>query len=230
MELFKMPGVIPYEFNRNDCIIRQGDKVDYLYYLVSGTVYRIMITEKGDEIIFEVRDSKTAKNPMQAFIGVLVLYSSGTSTNHFVAKSKCYGYKIPKEVFLKYVQDKPDMLTDLLHLAMCEYHRVTSSLQARQEGKVANRLCDFLLKNLVKDQGQLLIGKKYNNAEISRFLGIHKVTVARILKALKEEGIILKDKEGIKILDEKKLEMYAKADRSLAYKKECHKTEHLQSV
>ena len=52
---------------------------------------------------------------------------------------------------------------------------------------------------------------------MSRFLGIHKVTVAKIIKALKMEGIIDKEKEGIVILDKDKLASYAKAEKTIDY-------------
>ncbi|MCO1600693.1 Crp/Fnr family transcriptional regulator [Desulfosporosinus nitroreducens] len=215
MDLLKMPGVVYCEFKKKSYIIRQGEKVDSIYYLVSGTCYRTAITEKGDEIIYGVKESNN--NLIYSLLGVLVLYSDGISTNQFVARSNCCCYKIPKEVFFQYVQDKPEILTQMLYMAMWELRELAGSFQARQEGKVANRLCNLLLKNAQTNQGKRLIDKGYSNSEISRFLGIHKVTVARILRVLKEEGIIDKQKEGIIILDEKRLENYAKAEKMMDY-------------
>ncbi|MGI6227073.1 MAG: helix-turn-helix domain-containing protein, partial [Peptococcales bacterium] len=65
---------------------------------------------------------------------------------------------------------------------------------------------------------KLLIKKAYSNTRISQFLGIHKVTVSKILKVLKEEGIIEKGKEGIIILDERQLASYAKSEKIMDYK------------
>lgn len=215
MDLLIMPGVLYCEFRKNDYIIRQGEKVDFLYYLISGTCYRTTITEKGDEIINGVKESNN--NFIHALLGVLVLYSDGISRNQFIARSKCCCYKIPKEIFFEYVQDKPDILTQLLKMTMWEHRELAGSFQARQEGKVANRLCNLLLKNAQTKQGKRLIDKEYSNSTISRFLGIHKVTVARILRVLKDEGIIDKQKEGIIILDEKRLKDYAKAEKTMNY-------------
>ncbi|TGE34968.1 Crp/Fnr family transcriptional regulator [Desulfosporosinus fructosivorans] len=215
MDLLKIPGVVYCEFKNNGYIIRQGEKVDSIYYLVSGTCYRTSITEKGDEIIYGVKESN--KSLVHSLLGVLVLYCDGISSNHFIARSKCCCYKIPKEIFLQYVQDKPDLLTELLYLAMWELRELAGSFQARQEGKVANRLCKLLLIKAQTIQGKRLINKGYSNSEISRFLGIHKVTVARILRVLKDEGIIDKQKEGIIILDEDRLDNYAQAEKMMDY-------------
>lgn len=215
MDLRKIPGVVYCEFKNNGYIIRQGEKVDFIYYLVSGTCYRKTITEKGDEIIYGVKESN--KSLVHSLLGVLVLYSDGISSNHFIARSKCCCYKIPKEIFFEYVQDKPDVLTQILHMAVRGYRELAGSFQARQEGKVANHLCNLLLKNAQIKQGKRLIDKEYSNSKLSQFLGIHKVTVSRILRVLKDEGIIDKQKEGIIILDEKRLENYAKAEKMMDY-------------
>lgn len=216
MDLLKRPDVTLCEFKKGDYIIRQGEKVEFLYLLVSGTCRRTTITEKGDEIIFGIK--KPSDDIIRSLVGVLVLYSNGISANDFIADTKCNCYRIPKQTFLGYVQDKPDILNRLIHLAMEGSRELASSFQARQEGKVANRLCELLLKNAQQRQGKLLVSKEYSNLnQISRFLGVHRVTVARIIKALKEEGVIYKEEDGIVILDKEKLISYAKADRIIDY-------------
>lgn len=214
MELLKMDGVVKCEFEKGSYIIRQGDKMDSLYYLVSGTCYRTLITERGDEIIYGIKESN---NYIHSMLGVLTLFSNGISAYHFIAKSKCCCYKIPKEAFFQYVQDDADILSQLLHMATDNIRELVDSLQARNEGKVGNRLCKFLLSNAQDMQGVLLVSKGYSNATISKFLGIHKVTVAKILRALKEEGIIRKGKDGIVILNENKLTGYANDEKIIDY-------------
>ncbi|MEG6522322.1 Crp/Fnr family transcriptional regulator [Desulfotomaculum sp. 1211_IL3151] len=216
MDLLKQPGVVRCEFKKGEYIIRQEENVQFLYYLEKGTCHRTTFTEKGDEIIFGVK--KPSPKFIQSLVGVLILYSDGISMSNFIADSNCSCYKIPKDTFLQYVQDKPDILNELIFMAMRELRELANSFQARQEGKVANRLCAQLLKNSQTKQGKLLVNKDYSNlTKMGRFLGIHKVTVAKIIKALKEEGIIDKEKEGIVILDEIQLASYAKGEKTINY-------------
>lgn len=213
--LLQHPNVVSCEFKKGDYIIRQGEEILYLYYLVSGTCYRTTFTEKGDEIIYGIKKSNKS---FQSLIGVMLLYSSGISKNNFIARNNCKCYKIPKDVFLNYVKDKPDVLNELLYMVMKEYEDLIDSFQARQEGKISNYLCNQLLKNAKEYQGKLLVNKDFSSqATISRFLGIHKVTVAKIIKALKDQGIIDREKNGIVILDQKRLESYAKGEQILDY-------------
>lgn len=214
--LLKNPKVVLCEFKKGDYIIRQGEEIELLYYLESGTCHRTAFTEKGDEVIFGVK--KASDSFIKSVLGVLILYSNGIASHNFIADCKCRCYRIPKKIFLEYVQDKPDILNELISMAMTELRELASSFQARQEGKVANRLCDQLLKNAQHKEGKILVNKDYSNlTKMSRFLGIHRVTVAKIIKALKEEGIIDKDEAGIVILDEKQLARYAKGEKTIDY-------------
>ena len=64
----------------------------------------------------------------------------------------------------------------------------------------------------------MLVNKTYSNyGEISKFLGIHKVTVARIMKSLKEKGLIKIDKDGIIILDQEELAEFAQGNKLISY-------------
>ncbi|MEG6616728.1 Crp/Fnr family transcriptional regulator [Peptococcaceae bacterium 1198_IL3148] len=216
--MLELTDVVSCEFKKGEYIIRQGEKIQFLYYLASGSCYRTTFTEKGDEIIFGVKEASN-NSFIECMLGVLILYTDNeTSVNNFIAKTNCSCYKIPKETFLQYVQDKPNILTQLVSMAMAELRELTSSFQARQEGKVANRLCELLLKNSQQKQGRLLVNKDYSNhTKISQFLGIHKVTVAKIIKALKEEGVISKERAGIVILDKDRLTAYAQAEKTIEY-------------
>jgi len=215
VELLKMPGVTYCEFKKGSTIIQQDEKVEYVYYLTGGTCYRMKITEKGDEIIFGIKEPNQR---IYSLIGVLVVFGDGFTDSRFVAKTTCYCYKIPKKVLLHYISDKPDILMQLLKMAMMEYRRLSLMFQARQKGKIGNWFCALLLAGAKDINGKLWANKAYsNNAEVSRLLGIHKVTVAKIIKKLKEDGIINKCKEGIEIIDQEQLMNYANFECNLKY-------------
>ena len=210
-----MPGVTYCEFKKGSTIIGQGEKIEHVYYLTGGICYRVKITEKGDEIIFGIKEPNKF---IYSLLGVLVVLGDGFTESYFVAKTKVYCYKIPKEVLLHYLADKPDILMELLKMAMTDYRRLSLAFQARQKGKIGNLLCILLLDNAKDINGRLWANEIYNNsAEVSRFLGVHKVTVAKIIKSLKEDGIINKCKEGIEITDQEGLMKYANFEYDLKY-------------
>ena len=68
MDLIKMPGVHFEKIKKGTVFIKQGEPVEYLYYLTKGYFYRVMTTIKGDEVIYSI---KSANDDLaQCLIGV----------------------------------------------------------------------------------------------------------------------------------------------------------------
>ena len=67
------------------------------------------------------------------------------------------------------------------------------------------------------EQG-LFVSKKFTNVEMSKFLSVHKVTVARILRALKDEETVVRVPEGLILQKPEKLRQYAENSVELKYK------------
>lgn len=214
--LLKRPGVVGCKFKKGDYIIKHGEEIKSIYYLAKGSCYRTAFTEKGSEIIYSIKNSSGSF--VHSLLGVLILYSDGVSITNFIARTNCDCYKIPKEIFFEYVRDKADILNQILSMAMREYRDLICFYQARQAGTVANFLCSQLLKNVRKEQQEAPGANDYNSIKkLSGLLGVHKVTVAKIFKALREEGVINKDGKNIVILDEKQLARYAKGEETIKY-------------
>lgn len=121
----------------------------------------------------------------------------------------CEGYLIPKEAFYEYASDNAELLNHLLDAMLDEYVRLLHNYQSRQEFSVANRLCQFLLEYSEPNQDNTVRRVSVKNVDLAGFLGVHKVTVARIIKSLKEGGCLERRKEGLFIIDVPQLERYA---------------------
>ena len=106
----------------------------------------------------------------------------------------------------------------LLRMAMDYYQELMADFQSRQEGRVANRLCQLLLQDSYFTNGQLCVSKNYTHGQLGAFLGIHKVTVSRILRTLREEGVLTKTAHDLVITDPLRLRRYADGVEKLNYK------------
>ena len=205
-------------FKKGDYLITAGEQIGWAYYLVEGTVYRERTTATGYESIL---NSKTGSHVVQSLIGILIFYKreqTDISADDFIAKTDCVCYKIPKETCMKYIREHPDLMEELLRCALDEYNKVMDLFEAKREGNVSGKLCKFLMEHNTKTKHGLLVPKKYTNVEIAKFLSVHKVTVARILRVLKEEGQIERTSEGLLIKYPEELQMYAEQKKILDYK------------
>ena len=212
-----LPGVIQCRFKRGDYLIRSGERVEYIYYLLQGTVYRESVTATGTETILS---SKISGNIVQSLVGILILYRrpyEGISNNDFIAHTNCVCYRIPVDVCMEYLRRHPALLEDVVRVSMDEYMHLMALFQAKRDGCVAGRLCSLLLERARETEQGLLVSKKFTNVEMSKFLSVHKVTVARILHVLKEEEVVIRTPKGLILNNPEKLQQYAENQLELKY-------------
>lgn len=203
-------------FKKGETILRQGERTEYLYLLKSGSCYRYLFTDKGDTIIYEI---KKPDGTLNSLIGVLTMYNQEDASHFtFVARTKCECLCIPAGDFVKWAADKPTVQNELVCLAMTYYNELRIAYQSHQEGRIANRLCRILLDCSAYSESGLVITKKYNFSEMAAMLGIHPVTVSRIIRSLCEERILIKEPDALRIANMEKLLRYASNKEPLIYK------------
>ncbi|MGE4274354.1 MAG: Crp/Fnr family transcriptional regulator [Desulfitobacterium sp.] len=212
MNLKDIPMKTYCEFKKGEHIIHQQEKIDYVYIITSGICYRTHISETGAEILYGIKRANTG---LESVIGILVLFNGGISTSNFVAHTKCCCYKVPYETFYQYVISQQDLCVEMLHLAMKEYRAVTERFHAQSHKNNFGLLCKLLLDHSSIVDGKRSVEVGYNNKLLSEYLGIHQVTVSKMLKFLKEDGVIKKETKGIVILDESKLSRYVNEDKTM---------------
>ena len=217
-----LPGVTQCRFKRGDVLIHAGEQVEYIYYLLKGTVYREMLTEAGYESILGI---KAGDGVASSLVGILVLYrpkEPGVSRYNFVASTNCVCYRIPKAVCMQYIRSHPDLMESLVRTAMEEYNHLLDLFQSKREGGVAARLCAFLLEHSYDTEDGRFVAKKHSNVEISKFLSVHKVTIARIMRVLKEQGCVVRTSKGLLLQNITLLTEYAQQEKQLDYKYAVH--------
>ncbi|MBO5114882.1 MAG: Crp/Fnr family transcriptional regulator [Peptococcaceae bacterium] len=212
-----LPGVTQCRFRKGERIMRAGEPIEYVYYLTKGTVYREVVTDKGYESIL---GSKGGADIARSLVGILAAYNRNNrdiSTSDFVAHTDCIAYRVPTEKCKEYLRQNPRLLEEVLQCSMDEYQRVIGLLQTKREGTASAHLCALLLERARDTEEGLVVSRKCTNVEISKLLSIHKVTVSRMLRALKEEGCVERSAAGLRILQPEQLRKYADGELILEY-------------
>ena len=211
MSFRDLPGAVQCRFRKGERLIRAGEPIEYIYYMVKGSVYREVVTDKGYESILSKKGG--SDDIAHSLVGILAAYNrniGGVSTSDFIAHTDCIAYRIPVEICKDYLRQHPILLEEVVCCALDEYNRVLKMFQSRREGSGAARLCALLLeRSKILDDGRMAVSRKCTNVELSKLLSIHKVTVSRMLRALKEEGVVERTPDGLIILDPKRLKQYA---------------------
>ncbi len=112
----QLSGAELCHFRKGEIIIKAGEAVEYIYYLMKGSVYRKIIARNGGETIVTV---KKADGSLEALVGVVVLYrKERLSNSDFIAKTDCTCYKIPAESYLAMANQNPEILLATIDLLM----------------------------------------------------------------------------------------------------------------
>lgn len=205
--LFDHPQASIRQFRKGEYLFHQGDIADCIYILQEGSVERIAFNESGDEIIF---GTKASESGISAIVGLNNLWiPNHIAFSSFLAVSDVICTHLSADIAREVILQRPDIINAILYLQMGNYMRLRSLFKSHRENKIPNHLAELLAENIVPTKDGLYVPKDLTNVEISRQLGIHQVTVAKIMMFLQKESVLERTSRGIRIMDEDKLKRYA---------------------
>ncbi len=226
MPLRNLPGATLCHFEKGDVLIEQDEKIEYLYYLVKGSVHRELLTPNGQEMILTIK-SVDESEYIRSLIGVLVLYDQfeqyAVSDCTFIAKTECLCYRIPVASYREYEKShETEIMHQLLHYVMDNYHALFEMYYTKQHKNSAAQICTIILEHAKQIDEHLVFDKEISNIELGKRLDIHPTTVSKILNVLVENGALRKqkglgfvitDKAFIQAVADNKIEISYRHDR-----------------
>ena len=189
------------QFKKGSCIIASCQPVEHLYYLTKGIAHHSILTPQGKERIIHVLIS-----PSLCAESLFFLNESSDSSEQIIAKTDCTVYRFSRA------------LTDELLAELPELNRViinwlsTPSLNANHQ--VADdlvkdpryRVCKFIYKYVLEyghrlENNHYVFFGKLSHYDISKYIGINRVSVSTVMRNLEVEGLINKTNDKLEILD-----------------------------
>lgn len=134
-----------------------------------------------------------------------------------IAKTACTVYQIPLSTFWEMVRTNADFNQYVMETLANNYQDVLIHLHLRVEKSAIARLCYLLLEIAQSSRSHQLIPRFFTYAELAKYLGVHQVTVSRIMTKLKKLGYIKKCPDGLSIEDEKALWALMELDSQFKY-------------
>lgn len=191
---------------------------DYVYCLIDGICALMSIKECGKENIYHYLKPGS-------LAGLIPAYTKNTNHSerspdpYFVitAKSKCKVYKLHHHTFFQLLTEHPEMIEYVLQSTMDVSRSLLNHFYTANESNAASKLA-FTLLTLAEDvEGESIIHKEFNYTELAKYLGIHPITVSRIMGIFKEKGIIKRQGHRTIITDQEQLMVYSKNIETLHY-------------
>lgn len=191
-------------YNKGDIIARQGDICKHLYLLVKGAVTTEMVTESGS--VLAIENIKAVRPLASAFLFA--------QDNRFpvdvTATEESTIITIPKEEVIILFQKDTKFLESYTRYNSDKTQFLSNKLQMVTIKTIRGKLANYLLEQLAKCHSiSPAINTFYmdkNQTELSKYFGVTRPALARILGELQQEGVILAERNKITVLNRQALQ------------------------
>lgn len=188
---------------KHTCLYNRAHIDKYVYCLESGLCALHSVSPGGRERIYQYFLPGD-------FIGFTPAYNRNYSDDTFyafsiTAKSACTLYQIPYSVFYEFMESHPDFYRWLFEITMAHYDNALKHCYTLQDGDNFTSLCQALGELANQENSRFVIHKDFSYTELANYLGIHTITITRMIARLKDLGVVAKKGHETVILDMDKL-------------------------
>lgn len=177
------------EFKRNEEVYNQGDFPRSLYLIESGIIGLTHTSEKGHETLFRVFSK-----------GYVFGHRSLLAGETYHARALCLTpaviYEISEQKFKDIYQKKPEILRALAEILAKELGSSELRMADLQDKSAHHRIVESLVFLKLKHPDYT-----WTRKEIADFAGSTLESVVRVMSAMQESGLLLKEGRKFHILD-----------------------------
>lgn len=202
-----LPLAKKVEYAKGENIFQKHPAQRYLVYLRKGEVERTFISAGGNEKILKVVGAKS-------IVGETIFFQqfshpddfSNNDSYYFRARKKCEAYLFSSPVVYDTLLKDELVVRCLLNWFCSRMNSLSAQIADSMVRDTHYRVCNFLYNYAYdfgqpNDQGQYVYQGKLSHYDIAKYLGINRVSVTKVLKALHDSGIIIKERHRLVILD-----------------------------
>ncbi|UWY27033.1 response regulator [Flavobacterium sp. TR2] len=185
------------KYKKNQYIHYEGDRVTGIYYIISGKVKTVKLTEEGRELITGIYKEND-------YLDISVLFSNDTYKDTTITLEETELSFLPIEQLDKLLFLYPDVGTKFIKILSNDMKDKESRLLQIAYMSVRKRIAQAIVQ-LLQQHGNDGSTIKFSRDDLAAFSGTSPETVSRTLSDFKEEGLIEKTSGTIRILNLEKL-------------------------
>lgn len=194
-------------FQKGEILIRQGQLIQYLYYIQSGVCACSILHTDGNTFIplFLRKDE---------IVGVrqeLLEVRENRSLHEIYALTAVSAYKIPVADVQYLLQNDFEVYKKLTKSVILSLDRIIEFANMRGKGNTAMMICAALMQEYPSTRqkdGSYKLPDYFTVSDCAKGLLIHRVTVSRIMHQLCEKGALKKENTSWYITDMHLLDKY----------------------
>ena len=177
----------PLHYKRGETILRAGDQPQGIFYLKKGFVRVHSISKAGEELTLIIFKSGDIFPVSWAVNNVPSGYFVETMTDSSL-------WRVPRDQFLGFVSDKPDILFELNRRMLDRFLGLMQRMEYLVFGNAPSKVASILLicaeRFGSKFGAKTIIDVPLTHNDIATLVGMTRETVSIEMKKLENEGLI----------------------------------------
>lgn len=189
------------QVKKGGVIIASCQPVDHLYYITKGIAHHSILTPQGKERVIHVLIA-----PSLCAESLFFINESSDSSEQIIAKTDCTLYRFDRAFVNELLATLPELNRVIINwlstLSLNANHQVADDLVKDPRYRVSKFIYKYVLEygHRVGDNHYIFYGK-LSHYDISKYIGINRVSVSTVMRNLEVEGLINKTNDKLEILD-----------------------------
>ncbi|MGZ8266865.1 MAG: Crp/Fnr family transcriptional regulator [Burkholderiales bacterium] len=186
------PAIQHRTYPRHSFMLRGGERTDALYVILSGRAKVVMDDGEGREVTL------TTIGPSE-FFGEMSLIDEKPRSASVEALEVCEVLYVSKQAFMACLKDNLDVAMLMLRSVVGRLREADKKIASLALMDVHGRVARLIMEQAKQVDGLWVVDT--GSEEMARMVGASREMVSRVLKEMREGGLIRRDKRKIIILD-----------------------------
>lgn len=186
------PAIQHRSYPRHSFMLRAGEKADALYIIMAGRAKVVVDDGEGREVTL------TLIGPNE-FFGEMSLIDDKPRSASVEAVDTCEVLYISKAAFMSCLKDNFEVAMLILRAVVARLREADRKIASLALMDVHGRVARLIIELAREVNGTWIVDT--GSEEMARMVGASREMVSRVLKEMRETGLIRRDKRKIVVLD-----------------------------
>ncbi|MBC9070639.1 cyclic nucleotide-binding domain-containing protein [Thauera sp. CAU 1555] len=177
-------------FPRGQAVVLAGDRSDFVYFVLTGSLKVVVSDEDGREVILSILGQGE-------LFGEMAIFGEQPRSASVVAVTPSDLVMIPKQDFRQIMKDNFEVAWRIMCNLAERLRNADRKIESLALMDVYGRVARLLLEMAEEHGGEMIVVRKISKQDIAKMIGASREMVSRVMKDLSVQGLIEEGERGI---------------------------------
>ncbi|NMG34537.1 cyclic nucleotide-binding domain-containing protein [Azoarcus sp. TTM-91] len=175
---------------RGQAVVRAGDRTDYVYFVLTGSLKVVVSDEDGREVILSILGQGE-------LFGEMGMFGEQPRSASVIAVVPADLVMIAKQDFRQIMQDNFEVAWRIMGNLAERLRNADRKIESLALMDVYGRVARLLLDMSEDVNGEAVVVRKISKQDIAKMIGASREMVSRVMKDLGQQGLIEETAQGV---------------------------------